>query len=142
MKTLETLNATATEERLQAFFAAEGERQGIAAAYLFGSLARGTANDRSDIDVAVLYEGDPPPGLAGLGVRLAGDLEILLGRSVDVVVLNRAPVDLVHRVLRDGHLLLDRNRSRRIAFEVRARDEYFDLLPHLRRYRRMEGEGT
>jgi len=54
------------------------------------------------------------------------------------VVLNRAPVDLVHRVLRDGILLLDRDPSGRIRFEVRARNEYFDLLPHLRRYRRMQ----
>jgi predicted nucleotidyltransferase len=141
METSRTTDAATLEERLRAFFAAEAERQGIAAAYLFGSVAKGTEKARSDVDVAVLYSGDPPPGLAGIGVRLAGDLELLLGRAVDVVVLDRAPVDLVHRVLRDGHLLLDRDRSRRIAFEVRARNEYFDLLPHLRRYRRMAEEG-
>jgi predicted nucleotidyltransferase len=140
MDALRTVDPAALEVRLAAFFATEAERLGIAAAYLFGSMARGTAKSRSDVDVAVLYEGTPPPGLAGLGVPLAGDLERLLGREVDVVVLNRAPADLVHRVLRDGHLLLDRNRSRRIAFEVQSRNEYFDLLPHLRRYRRMEGE--
>jgi hypothetical protein len=50
-------------------------------------------------------------------------------------------VDLVHRVLRDGVLLLERDRSARIRFEVRARNDYFDLLPHLRRYRRF-GEGA
>jgi uncharacterized protein len=138
MKAPQAIDAPAIEERLGEFFAAEAERQGIATAYLFGSVARGTAKAGSDVDVAVLYAGEPPPGLAGFGVRLAGDLERLLGREVDVVVLNRAPVDLVHRVLRDGHLLLDRDRSRRIAFEVRARNEYFDLLPHLLRYRRME----
>jgi hypothetical protein len=52
-----------------------------------------------------------------------------------VVVLNSAPADLVHRVLRDGQLLLDRDRSRRIRFEVKARNEYFDLQPVLARYR-------
>jgi hypothetical protein len=57
---------------------------------------------------------------------------------VDLVVLNRAAVDLIHRVLRDGMLLLDRNPSARIRFEVRARSEYLELLPHLRRYRRMQ----
>jgi uncharacterized protein len=134
------LDPSAIEARLAEFFAAEAERQGIAAAYLFGSVARGTAGKRSDVDVAVLYEGEPPPGFAGLGIPLAGDLERRLGRPVDVVVLNRAPADLVHRVLRDGHLLVDRDRSRRIAFEVQSRNEYFDLLPHLRRYRRMGGE--
>jgi predicted nucleotidyltransferase len=134
------LDTSTIEARLAEFFAAEAERQGIAAAYLFGSVARGTAGKRSDVDVAVLYEGDPPSGFAGLGIPLAGDLERLLGHEVEVIVLNRAPADLVHRVLRDGHLLLDRDRSRRIAFEVRSRNEYFDLLPYLLRYRRMGAE--
>jgi len=35
-------------------------------------------------------------------------------------------------------LLLDRDRAARIRFEVRARNEYFDLLPTLNRYRRRE----
>jgi hypothetical protein len=30
----------------------------------------------------------------------------------------------------------DRNPSARIRFEVKARNEYFDLLPYLRQYRR------
>ena len=46
------------------------------------------------------------------------------------------PADLIHRVLRDGVLLVDRNPNRRIAFEVRARNDYFDLLPYLTEYRR------
>ena len=54
------------------------------------------------------------------------------------MVLNRAPVDLIHRVLRDGILLKESDPSARIRFEVKARREYFDLLPILRRYRRME----
>jgi hypothetical protein len=38
--------------------------------------------------------------------------------------------------------LSDRDPSARIRFEVRVRNEYFDLLPHLLRYRRMEGDQT
>lgn len=56
--------------------------------------------------------------------------------EVDLVVLNAASPDLVHRVLRDGILLLERDRPARIAFEVRARNAYFDLQPVLARYRR------
>ena len=59
-----------------------------------------------------------------------------LGRPLDLVVLNRARVELIHRVLRDGILIHDRNPSARICFEVKARNEYFDLLPYLRQYRR------
>jgi uncharacterized protein len=58
-----------------------------------------------------------------------------------VVILNRASADLVHRVLRDGKLLVDRNPSVRIAFEVRARNEFFDLKPVLDQYRAARGPG-
>ncbi len=67
---------------------------------------------------------------------LAHALEGLLESTVDLVILNGAPVDLVHRVLRDGILVCDANRSARVRFEVRARNDYFDLEPYLRQYRR------
>ena len=112
-----------------------GRSEQLVAAYLFGSRARGTATDRSDVDVAVLYAAAPGPGLAGLSLDLEADIERALGLPVQVVVLNSAPVDLVHRVLRDGRLLLDRDPGRRIRFEVKARNEFFDLQPVLARYR-------
>jgi predicted nucleotidyltransferase len=113
----------------------------LVCAYLFGSCARGDAVARSDVDVAVLFATDPPRTLDGLHLDLADDLSAALGRRVDLVVLNRAPVDLIHRVLRDGVLLIDRDPAVRIRFEVRARNEYFDLLPHLQRYRRVDPAG-
>ena len=51
--------------------------------------------------------------------------------------MNSAPADLRARVLRDGVLLVDRDPSLRIRFEVRTRNEWFDLQPILREYRRM-----
>lgn len=112
------------------------------AVYLFGSVARNEHRADSDIDVAVLFATEPPRTLAHPSIRLAGDLERGLGRRVQVVVLNEAPADLVHRVLRDGRLVIDRNPSRRIRFEVKLRNEYFDLLPLLQRYRRAAGAGS
>lgn len=52
------------------------------------------------------------------------------------MILNRAPVDLAYRVLRDGLLVREWDRAARIRFEVRLRNEYFDLLPYLRLYQR------
>lgn len=107
----------------------------IAAAYLFGSTARGTAGPDSDVDLAVLPQAPTSGTLASLHLDLEDAIERLLGRPVQLAALHLAPVDLVHRVLRDGVLVCDRDRSKRIAFEVRARNEYFDLLPILERYR-------
>jgi hypothetical protein len=63
-------------------------------------------------------------------------LERALKLPVDMVVLNHASPDLIHRVLRDGILVVDNAPGERIQFEVKARNEYFDVLPFLRRYRR------
>lgn len=109
----------------------------IVAVYLFGSRARETHSAGSDVDLGVLYRSAPPARLLGQPFELQAELSSELGKPVDLVVMNTAPVDLVHRILRDGRILLERDRSRRIAFEVKARNEYFDLLPVLRRYRRM-----
>lgn len=114
----------------------EAQPADVVAAYLFGSSARGTARARSDVDVAVLYTTPPPPTLEGLPLDLEGEIERRLKRPAQVVTLNTAPADLVHRVLRDGVLLLDRDPGARIRFEVRARNEFFDLQPILARYRR------
>lgn len=107
----------------------------IVCGYLFGSLARECDRSDSDVDVAVLFDVPPPKTLLGPVSRLQGQLEQALGRSVDVVALNDASADLVHRVLRDGVLLNENDAQRRIAFEVRARNAYFDLLPYLNAYR-------
>jgi predicted nucleotidyltransferase len=124
----------AVAERLRALLARDP--RGAIAAYLFGSEARGTAGPGSDVDLAILFESTPASSLAAQPYALEDDLGGALGRSVQVVVLNTAPPDLVHRVLRDGILVLDRDRAARIRFEVQARNAYFDLLPFLERYRR------
>jgi predicted nucleotidyltransferase len=120
------------EQRIADVFSS---RSDVMAVYLFGSTARGTARAGSDIDVAVLFDAPPPRALSGPRLALEGDLERALGTPVDLVALNDAPVDLRTRVLRDGRLLVERDPSARIAFEVRTRNEAFDLEPVLTRYR-------
>jgi uncharacterized protein len=114
---------------------AEADEPGLVAAWLFGSRARGNARGDSDADIALLYSTPPVATLEALPETVASAVEGVLRAEADVTVLNGASPDLVHRVLRDGLLLLDRSPSVRIRFETRARNEYFDLLPTLRRYR-------
>ncbi len=108
---------------------------GLIAAYVFGSVARGTSRANSDIDVGLLFASTPAATLEARPFALEGQLSERLGQSVDLVTMNTAPPDLIHRILA-GVLLFDKNPRQRVEFEVRARNAYFDLLPTLNAYRR------
>lgn len=132
--------ATVTES-LRSYFAG---RPDVVAAYLFGSTARGEAKASSDVDVGVLLAAGEPSLPADYDVLFAiqDDLEERLHRPVDVLAMNGAPLDLLHRVLRDGILVLDRDPLRRGEFELAARTQYMDFLPVLLRYRSMVLRGA
>jgi predicted nucleotidyltransferase len=121
------------EQRLIEHF---GKRADVCAVYLFGSRAAGTEHSDSDIDVGVLYFQAPPAKLTGTPFRDEAELAEALGAPVQVVVLNTAPADLVHRILKAQRLLHDKEPSFRVRFEVKRRNEYFDLKPILDLYRR------
>lgn len=114
----------------------------IVCAYVFGSVARGEAGERSDVDLAILQRERAAGRLTDLRFELEGQIERATGRPAQVVDLNAAPPDLVHHVLLDGRILLDRDPAARVRFEVRARNEYFDLLPVLQLYRRTGTAGS
>lgn len=113
-------------------------------AYIFGSTVKGTAHGGSDIDVAV-YLSDLPLGPVGdrvavdRQIEIALELEQAVGRRADVVVLNRASVDLRQNVLAHGHLLFCRDPGAHAAFRLRQLREHHDFVmlePIFRRYRK------
>lgn len=113
-------------------------RPGILVAYLFGSVARDEARPSSDVDVGVVLEQGPLRDLLALIEygHLQSDLQELVEPLVDLVVLNDAPPELVYRAIRDGVVLSEKSALERALFELRARNEYFDLQPMLELYRR------
>jgi predicted nucleotidyltransferase len=110
-------------------------RPEILEAYLFGSHARGPAELHSDVDVAVYLDPTRPVDAPfGYEAELAAELGTAVARNdVDVVVLNRAPPLLYHRVLRDGLRLLTREARATTTREGRALSRYCDYLPQLRK---------
>jgi uncharacterized protein len=70
-------------------------RADVRVAVLFGSQARGTAREDSDVDVAV---DAPEADLLALGATLAA----AVGREVDVVALEDATIPLLEHLVRDG----------------------------------------
>ena len=66
-------------KQISAYFAT----QPVQRAWLFGSYARGEQREDSDIDILVALDHTSPVGLRFFGMW--GELERLLGRSVDLV---------------------------------------------------------
>lgn len=86
-------------------------------AYLYGSWATATARPDSDIDVAVFIE-----DVGGDRLVLASEVADRLGAaaelgSIEVVVLNEAPLRFQGRVLRDRVVLFSRDEPKRVAYE-------------------------
>jgi predicted nucleotidyltransferase len=110
-------------------------RPEIEFAVLHGSfLDRGRARD---VDIAVWL--DPSRQAADRWPRyaldLAATLTVALGVSVDVQILNGAPLAFRYHALKGAPLVV---RTSDFFDDVRARtwDEYFDFLPFARQYAR------
>lgn len=112
-------------------------RHQVDAAYAFGSVARGTVTPFSDVDVALLLTKLLPPyEQLQLELLVQGEIEDASGLyPVDVRAINRAPLMLQGRIVQHGILLYERDRARRVAFEVVTRKRYFDFAPVARRLR-------
>ena len=63
------------------------EKYRLPAIYLFGSYARGTANDHSDVDLLVDTTGTQLRSLLTLGA-LYNDLEEALGKRIDLITMS------------------------------------------------------
>jgi predicted nucleotidyltransferase len=104
----------------------------IAAAWLFGSAARGELRADSDIDVGILLR-DPKSTAADvyelLG-ELVARLEVVVApRSVDLVLLEHQGPVFAHEALVDGRLILEQDRQRRIDFEATTVMRGIDFRP-------------
>lgn len=107
------------------------DHEGVVAAMLIGSQARGNPGPLSDVDIAVWHD----PGLDSRGrfdlqLSLAGEAGRALGTDeIDVVMLNRAPPLMRHRAIRDGKRLVERDHDERVRLETRAILDYLDTAP-------------
>lgn len=92
--------------------------------YLFGSRADETANAGSDIDVAAWFGDDRIDALDARGT---------LPEEIDVVVLDRAPLELAGRVALHGRLLFEAEPAERVRWQATTRKIYLDEVPRTAR---------
>jgi predicted nucleotidyltransferase len=111
------------DEAATALADAVAAERDVIAAWLFGSVARGTAGPLSDIDVALAFAS-------------AGDRDAVCGRvidalarrlrtgCIDLVVFDRTSIPLRARIIREGRRVVcrDRRTCERLAVDAVMRD--------------------
>lgn len=102
------------------------EIPGIAAVYLYGSFASGRGQIQSDVDIGILYKRGEEPGLEKR-LDIADQLTSVLGREVDLLVLNDASPVIRMQVLKKGKKLFELDRREVNRFFVQTINEYCDL---------------
>ena len=99
-------------------------------ALLHGSRAAGTHREDSDTDVAAWW-----------GASAPASFEVSLPSSVDLLVLDTAPLELRGRVAQHGLLLFDDDPPARVRWVATTRKIYADERPRLERAHREFLEG-
>ncbi len=91
-------------------------RDDITFAYLFGSYAKKKQTHLSDIDIAVyMKEGNH---VFDNKLEILRDLsKILKLDDIDLVILNKAPISLLTKILKNKAILIDKDPPVRHAFE-------------------------
>lgn len=97
-------------------------------ALVFGSSARGTSHQGSDLDVAVGLRSGTRWSARELGAVIAA-LESSVRRTVDVTLLDEATAALAFRVFRDGREVYVADRGALVNRRARAILDYLDFKP-------------
>ncbi len=107
----------------------------VAAVYLFGSYVKGKERKSSDLDIGILHNtnSDPVKNFES-NLEYAVQLEEITGIPVDVLDLEKVNTYLLHQLMRNRILILDKDTKRRVAFEVARRKEYFDRKSFYKTY--------
>ncbi|MBS0634305.1 MAG: nucleotidyltransferase domain-containing protein [Verrucomicrobia bacterium] len=98
----------------------------IAAALIFGSMANGTANRDSDIDIALLYNQNSIPEPLDM-LQFRQQLSDSMHQEVDIVLLNTASPIIAMQAVKNGQPLVMRNQKAYDAFEMRLITDYADV---------------
>lgn len=106
----------------------------IAAVYLFGSAAEGKSHPLSDLDLGVLLRRDPQRRVDFNLLYIAlYDLftEVFPQKSLDIVFLERAGLEIAFDAVANGQILFERSRDERLELEQRITLLYADFRPLL-----------
>ncbi|RPI99322.1 MAG: nucleotidyltransferase domain-containing protein [Deltaproteobacteria bacterium] len=107
--------------------------QPVMLAYLYGSLAGGSASSASDVDIALVFKPCCPLSpyeRMKRELHIAAEIEDRCSiREADVRSIDNAPLTVQGKVLTESLLLYSRDEEYRVQYEVYTRKLYFDFAP-------------
>ncbi len=102
------------------------KEEDIVFCYIFGSYGKGKVSPLSDVDIAVYLK--TKKDLFERKIEILGIAnEILKTDEVDLIILNEAPLSLIHSVFRTGKLLFSRDELLRVKFFAKNLKEYMEM---------------
>jgi len=106
------------------------KENGVILAYLFGSEAKGTSHQESDVDIGVLFDKKVKPEDY---LKLEGKLieffsEIYPQKEINIVNLNISSPLLKQSAILEGKLLYKKSETDRVLFQIQTLQEYEDYL--------------
>lgn len=103
--------------------------------YVFGSALGEKFNYKSDIDVALYLDEKKVKNLFDKRLLLIDNLEGVLKREVEVVILNEIKsIFFKFVIIKEGKLFFERNHQKRVEFELKTMQDYYDFKPFLEEY--------
>ena len=106
--------------------------------YIFGSHGTEYENDRSDLDLGILFL-KPPEILRQM--NLEAEIEEIIGQEVDIVSLNKCNILLKYKVIKEGEKIYEQDEIKTADFIENVLKYYFDYNIKMKRFREDFKEG-
>jgi uncharacterized protein len=117
----------------------ELKKLGIAAVYLFGSKAENVSSKLSDVDIGVVLNDPTKLDNSTIIYNRLYDLftevfDTSNFKTIDIVFLQKAPLELRFDVIKNGKVLFENSEELRSGFEDNTQMKYIDFKPILNNF--------
>ena len=103
-------------------------REDVLMSFIFGSFIKGREHEGSDVDIAIYLKPErnqleiEEPVYYKSEDEIWGDLEHILKKEVDLIILNRSPVNISDIVVREGFPIVIKDRRTFLRYMVAVSD--------------------
>lgn len=117
--------------KIKAYYLSRGE---VLFGYLFGSYAQNRNHSQSDVDIAIYLSTYNEDSAHEYKMANIIELQDLVKKPVDLILLNQAPPLLQHEIFKTGILFLEKDHSSLVEYKVKNYYQYLNQLYIMNRF--------